>query len=124
MEILNGSDSNFNYERLQRDLESLEVPTDFSLRVCSPIKSYWGRYFVWGERINAYVAGLTYEAAFPHILHESIHHYQYVHQNGFKRLQGVMHDDVFKSLYESKLNEWELLYKNGGGTNESNQECV
>ena len=114
MEILNGSDSNFNYERLQRDLESLEVPTDFSLRVCSPIKSYWGRY----------VAGLTYEAAFPHILHESIHHYQYVHQNGFKRLQGVMHDDVFKSLYESKLNEWELLYKNGVGTNESNQECV
>lgn len=101
----------FDYTRLQQDFEALEVPTDFSITVLDEIGSYWGLYYTSKKLIKSYVAGLSYEDAFPHILHESLHHYQHQHQLGFKRSKGVMHDKVFTELYESKLNEWMLLYK-------------
>lgn len=101
----------FDYDRLQKDFESLDIPTDFSITILDEIGSYWGLYYTAKKLIKSYVAGLSYETAFPHILHESLHHYQHQHQYGFKRSKGVMHDKVFNELYESKLNEWMLLYK-------------
>ena len=101
----------FDYKRLERDFEALKLPTDFSITVLDEIGSYWGLYFPRKRLIKSYVAGLSYETAFPHILHESIHHYQHRYQHGFMRKHGVMHDSTFLELYESKLNEWVLLYK-------------
>lgn len=101
----------FEYTRLQQDLESLGIPTDFSIIISDEIGSYWGLYYPAKKLIKSYVSGLSYETAFPHILHESLHHYQHQHQHGFKRSKGVMHDSFFTELYESKLNEWVLLYK-------------
>lgn len=101
----------FDYKRLQQDFEALGIPTDFSITVLDEIGSYWGLYYAGKKHIKSYVAGLSYEDAFPHILHESLHHYQHQHQHGFKRKQGVMHDSLFLELYESKLNEWVLLYR-------------
>ena len=101
----------FDYERLQRDFELLGIPSDFSITVLDEIGSYWGLYYTVKKLIKSYVAGLSYEDAFPHILHESLHHYQHQHQLGFKRSRGVMHDSFFTEMYESKLNEWVLLYR-------------
>ena len=101
----------FDYKRLLRDLHLLHIPTDFSIIILDEIKTYWGSYYSFYGLIKSYVAGLSYETAFPHILHESIHHYQHKHQKDFIRKRGVMHDNTFKILMESKLNEWNLLYR-------------
>ena len=111
LRVLRGSDKNFNYRRLYRDLKLLQLPTDFNLIILDEIKTYWGLYHSSKKLIKSYVAGLSYETAFPHILHESIHHYQHYHQKYFKRKYGVMHDKIFKLLMEAKLNEWCLLYR-------------
>lgn len=101
----------FDYKRLKRDFKALKLPMDFSLVILDEVKSYWGLYYAGKKLIKSYVAGLPYETAFPHILHESIHHFQHRHQKGFVRKFGVMHDSTFLEMYESKLNEWMLLYK-------------
>lgn len=101
----------FDFERLEKDLVDLDVPTDFDIIIKDPISSYWGLYHSGKQLLKSYVAGLPYEDAFPHILHESLHHYQHRHQDGFRRMHGVMHDSVFNELYESKMNMWTSLYK-------------
>lgn len=110
MRVLSSS-KNFDYKRLYRDLKLLHLPTDFNIVILDEIKTYWGLYFSGRRLIKSYVYGLSYEVAFPHILHESIHHYQHAHQEGFRRKHGVMHDRTFKLLMEAKFNEWYLLYR-------------
>lgn len=110
MRVLRSS-KHFDYKRLKRDLHKLQLPTDFTITVLDEINSYWGLYHSGFGVMKCYVYGLSYETAFPHILHEVIHHYQHRHQKGFRRKFGVMHDKSFKLLFESKLNEWLLLCK-------------
>ena len=99
----------FDFDRLKKDLADLELPNDFNISICKIQKTCWGRYYVGYKNIKSYVYGLSYEDAFPHILHEVIHHYQHWHQVGYKRIRGKMHDDTFKALYSNKLKLWQKI---------------
>lgn len=99
----------FDFDRLTRDLSLLGMPVDFSISIRPEIKTCWGRYYVGDRKIYSYVGGLDYEEAFPHILHETIHHFQHWHQKGFKRVYGKMHDDTFEDWYGEKLAKWQRI---------------
>ena len=108
MNILTESEE-FDFDRLKKDLAELGLPDDFSICICKPQKTCWGRYYVGYKTIKNYVFGLSYEQAFPHILHEVIHHYQHWHQTNFRRTYGTMHDAMFTAIYTSKINLWQKM---------------
>jgi hypothetical protein len=93
-------------EQLISDLDNIGLPTDFTLDLKQKYsKSYKGRYFSREKKVTIYAVNRFgdyrgYQDLLETAIHEAIHHYQYHHQEGFIRKKGVMHNIVFKKLYE------------------------
>lgn len=102
---------------LKSDIRLLGLPTDFILDLKGYSKKYYGRYYIHEKRIVLFIHDingnlLPYHELLDTVLHEAIHHYQHYYQEGYVRLQGVMHDLSFKRMYEekvSKLRELEVI---------------
>lgn len=89
--------------KLISDLLKLGLPTDFKLQLKGYSKAYNGRYDPNTHTIILYTLNedgsqIDYETLIKTVIHEDIHHYQWVHDKKFKRLKGVMHDPQFKAL--------------------------
>jgi len=96
-------------ENLYRKLVEISDVEDFVLEL-KPIHSsaYWGRYYPDRKLIRLYLLDENGEAYPESILlkeglHELTHHIQYYHIPFWKRLKGVMHDEMFWEIYRGML---------------------
>lgn len=104
------------------DLKLVDVPTDFNLEFRGYSDSYWGRYYTKQKKIVVFVlstkdgqAYYPYSTILNVVLHEATHHYQYTHEDGFKRAKGIMHNPNFNRFYSQKvykLKELEVIDEN------------
>lgn len=90
-------------QQIMSDLELLGLPLDFNLDIRGYSKAYNGRYDPNNNTIILYTleedgSRIDYDILIQTVIHESIHHYQWVHDPYFVRLHGVMHNDDFKRL--------------------------
>lgn len=100
-----------NQEELYRKLVEISDVDDFVLEL-KPIhsSSYWGRYFTERKLIRLYQLdenGVPYpdEVLIKEGLHELTHHIQYNHIPFWKRKKGIMHDEMFWSIYKGMLKQ-------------------
>ena len=91
-------------------LKELGLPTDFELHFRDHNKRIYGCYDMRDRKIFLYLyedkeCRILYPLShlYTVIIHEAIHHYQYKHENGYKRKKGVMHNSSFKNKM------WEVL---------------
>jgi hypothetical protein len=117
-------------EYLIRDLEILGLPIDFDLTLKPYSKKYYGNYrplkslvtiYLCMESVNKIrpIKPYPYNEILETAIHEVIHHYQHTHEEGFKRVKGVMHNPNFYLKYNEcfdKALELKLLkeYQRGG----------
>lgn len=94
---------------LYNKLVDISEVDDFIIEL-KPIHSsaYWGRYYSDRKLIRLYLLdenGNTYPEAvlLKEGLHELTHHIQYHHIPFWKRVKGVMHDEMFWSIYRGML---------------------
>lgn len=85
------------------DIESLGLPLDFELDIRGYSKTYNGRYDPNTKTIILYSleedgVQIDYDRLIQTVIHEAVHHYQWVHEDGFVRLDNVMHNVDFKRL--------------------------
>ena len=83
------------HHRLIKDIKKLQLPTDFTLDLRGYSKTYNGRYMIKDKKIVIYPYMdstekqlLSYNYIFKTLLHELVHHYQYVYQTDFVRYHG------------------------------------
>ena len=91
--------------RILEDLESIGMPTDFTLDLRGYSKIYEGRYDSAKKLMILYVrehdgSFLPYEDIIRVAIHEGVHHIQWQHDPNFVRIKGVMHNKEFKRLLE------------------------
>lgn len=93
------------YHRLLRDMESIHIPTDFTLELKGFSKTYFGRYDPNLNKVTVYVCEnksctkrYKYEDILMTCIHEAIHAMQW-HDESFVRRRGVMHNADFYRLY-------------------------
>ena len=106
----------FRYKnRIEQDLKTLGLPTDFNLVVRESSNYYYGKYNPNTFTVIIYYDDKTdYASLFPHIIHEAVHHWQLNYQPNFVRVKGTMHDSIFKEVCSAKITLWKLLYNEGG----------
>ena len=107
MEAFN--DMNILKKKLYKDIHALGLPVDFELELRGYSKLYNGLYYpnkckvvVFTQELNG--KAIPYDILLKSVIHEAIHHYQWQHQKGFKRIKGVMHDTMFHRLNDRCVN--------------------
>lgn len=96
---------------LYKKLVEISEVDDFVLELKSIHSSaYWGRYYPDRKLIRLYLLneeGKPYPEAvlMKEGLHELTHHIQYHHIPFWKRIKGIMHDDMFWSIYRGMLSK-------------------
>jgi hypothetical protein len=90
---------------LKIDLIIIEVFTDFVLTLKDYSKSYNGRYNPNNQEVIVYLYEdekctklRPYGELLKTAIHESVHHYQWCHDDNFHRTKGVMHNPEFLEL--------------------------
>ena len=97
-------------------LVGLGIKTDFTLELRGYSKSYNGLYYPEKRKVVLYVRdvnGKIYsrKRLLRTLIHEAVHHYQFVHDDSYVRIKGVMHDHKFKrecEFYYAMLEEREM----------------
>lgn len=93
--------------RIMSDLMFLGYPTDFKLSLRGYSKKYYSRYkynLVTGESkmiiytLNENGELYDYDIIFALVIHELSHHYQWVYDDSFVRVKGVMHNHKFNEI--------------------------
>ena len=100
--------------KILSDLESIGMPTDFTLDLRGYSKIYEGRYDSGKKLIILYVkeydgSFLPYEDIIRVAIHEGVHHIQWQHDPDFVRIKGVMHNNKFKQLLKIYTERYENL---------------
>lgn len=95
-------------KKLLKDFERLDLPNDFSLELRGYSKTYNGRYYIKDKKIVVYTideygSQINYDIIFGTLIHESVHHYQWQHENNFVRIKGVMHNSKFWKVYRHTI---------------------
>jgi len=95
--------------RLLNDLKYVGIPIDFNLVIKPFSKRYNGRYDPNSRTVILYryedsecTIKIDYNTLLETLVHEAVHHYQWVHDINFKREKGTMHDSNFYYIY----NKW------------------
>ena len=101
---------------LYNHLKELDMPTDFKLRLKGYSSCYKGRYNIKKKEIYLYHLEddgslIDLDELCDTIRHEALHHYQWVHDETFIRLEGVMHNRQFKLLERALRNKANKLSK-------------
>jgi len=93
------------YHRLLKDMESIHIPTDFTLELKGFSKTYFGRYDPNSNKVTVYICEnksctkiYDYQDILLTCIHEAVHAMQW-HDESFVRRRGVMHDADFYRLY-------------------------
>lgn len=91
---------------LIKHLKELGIPTDFKLRLRGYSSCYKGRYNTVEKEILLYHLEedgslIELDELYDTIRHEALHHYQWVYDDTFTRVKGVMHNEEFKRLEQA-----------------------